>query len=189
MSISERSIRDDRHRNQPLFIQHRLKRLVDPHGHGSLRPSFSNQLLIAVDYPVAALHRSLRREAVPPLAHDLKSKFRRKRRPSRSRTGVGRYVGQCVFRCWFVEFPLSCSLLSEARHTGSPGAANLMRPNKTPGGFTERNNGSWPVALASVFRGHKPVVAPTNTLYLATRTGRKHNPGLDSVLQTLRKHS
>jgi hypothetical protein len=40
-------------------MQHRLKRLVDPHGQGSLRPSFSNQLLVAVNDSVASFHLGL----------------------------------------------------------------------------------------------------------------------------------
>src|SRR4051812_26108075 len=41
MSLSKSSDLDRRHQKQPDFMQHFLKRLPDPHGQRSLRPSFS----------------------------------------------------------------------------------------------------------------------------------------------------
>jgi hypothetical protein len=60
--IARLSVRSGRVRcrqKHPFGMQHRLKRLVDPHGHGSLRPSFSNQLLLAVHDAVAAFYLRL----------------------------------------------------------------------------------------------------------------------------------
>ncbi len=58
-------------------MQHRLKRLVEPHGHGSFRPSFSNQLLVAMNDPVASFHLGFRGETFATFARQLKSNLRR----------------------------------------------------------------------------------------------------------------
>jgi hypothetical protein len=45
-SFSKSSDPDSRHRKQPVFMQHLLKRLPDPHGQRSFQPSFSDNSLL-----------------------------------------------------------------------------------------------------------------------------------------------
>ena len=45
MSVPESSAAGLRHQKQPFFRQHFLKRFPEPHGHRSLRPSFSSSNL------------------------------------------------------------------------------------------------------------------------------------------------
>jgi hypothetical protein len=57
-------------------MQHFLNNIPELHGHGSLRPSFSNQLLVSVHDAHAALHALFGWETALSFTGGLESSFR-----------------------------------------------------------------------------------------------------------------